>query len=350
MSSTRERAKPELLTRDAFRRAVFARDGGKCVLCDGPAVDAHHIVERRLFSDGGYYLDNGASVCAHHHLACEMTVVSVEDVREACGIKRRIVPSHLYADQMIDKWGNPILTNGQRLRGELFDDPSVRSILERGNVLGLFTQRVKYARTHHAPWSLGVSDDDRIIESMEGFVGRRVVVTEKMDGENSTVYRDYVHARSVESGGHPSRDWLKGFVSAWQHELPEGWRVCGENLYAKHSIAYSDLPSYFMGFSVWNEWNACLEWDETLEWFELLGVTSVPVLYDGTYDEQTIRSLWSDAQHESSEGYVVRLAGSFPYGDFRRSVCKFVRKDHVRTAKHWFFGQRIERNGLNHER
>lgn len=52
-----------LLTRDDFREFVFKRDNHKCVVCGEPAVDAHHILERRLFHDSGYYLDNGASLC-----------------------------------------------------------------------------------------------------------------------------------------------------------------------------------------------------------------------------------------------------------------------------------------------
>ena len=51
-----------LLTRDAFRNAVFERDGHLCVICKEPAIDVHHIIERRLFSDGGYYIDNGVSL------------------------------------------------------------------------------------------------------------------------------------------------------------------------------------------------------------------------------------------------------------------------------------------------
>lgn len=65
----------KLLTRDAFREGVFARDGNCCVFCGRPAVDAHHILERRLWPDGGYYLNNGASVCAEHHMLCETTEI-----------------------------------------------------------------------------------------------------------------------------------------------------------------------------------------------------------------------------------------------------------------------------------
>ncbi len=335
-----------LLTREAFREAVFARDNHRCVFCPEPAVDAHHIIERRLWPDGGYYLDNGASVCGAHHILCEETVLSVEDVREAAGIRKVLVPPHLYADTRMDKWGNPILEDGRRLPGELFDDESVRKILAAGGMLERFTHWVKYPRTHHLPWSLGMHDDDRVLPSLDGFHGKRVIVTEKMDGENTTLYRDYIHARSVDGRSHPSRNWVKGFWAQVCGDIPERWRLCGENLYARHSIGYAALPSFFMGFSLWNECNVCLPWNETLEWFQLLGVTPVPVLYDGIFDEARIRALWGDSQWDASEGYVVRVADAIPYADFRFLMGKFVRRGHVQTNKHWMHGQRIEPNSL----
>ena len=74
---------PVLLTRDAFREGVFKRDNYKCVFCGNPGQDAHHVVERRLWNDGGYYLENGATVCNEPHLDCEKTIISVEEVRGA---------------------------------------------------------------------------------------------------------------------------------------------------------------------------------------------------------------------------------------------------------------------------
>lgn len=37
------------LTREEFKQQVFERDEHCCVVCGKPAVDAHHILERRLF-------------------------------------------------------------------------------------------------------------------------------------------------------------------------------------------------------------------------------------------------------------------------------------------------------------
>jgi len=338
----------KLLIRDEFREQVFERDGHKCVFCEKPAADAHHIIERRLWPDQGYYLSNGASVCGDHHLECEMTTISVEDVREACGIDKFVLPPHLYADQVYDKWGNIVLPNGQRLKGELFHDESVQKILAKGKVLDLFTTLVKYPRTYHVLGSPGLHDDDRMMESSEGFHGKEVVVTEKMDGENTTMYFDHIHARSVDSGGHLSREWVKNFWSQIGYLIPEGWRVCGENMYAEHSIFYDELPSYFLGFSIWNDQNECLSWDETLEWFELLDITPVPVLYRGIYNEKAIKEAVHEVEkdYEHHEGYVIRITDKFPVSDFRFVVGKYVRKDHIRTTKHWMRGQPVNPNQL----
>jgi hypothetical protein len=65
----------------------------------------------------------------------------------------------------------------------------------------------------------------------------------------------------------------------------------------------------------------------------------VPVLYDGIWDASTIKSLYDEKNDKDvHEGYVVRLADSFEYRDFKTSVAKFVRANHVSSQKHWFYG------------
>lgn len=345
--------KTGLLSRQQFREQVLQRDNYRCVVCKStvnPVV--HHILERRLFDDGGYYISNGATVCEEHHLKCETTEISVEEVRTACRITEIIIPEHLYndAEHPIDKWGNIILGNGQRLKGELFHDESVQKILKMGRKLDLFTDYVKYPRTLNCPWSASVGKDDRIIKSMQAFEGKRVIVTTKLDGENTNLYSDFIHARSLENKRHPSRDWVKQFWSTIKHDIPEKYRICGENCFAKHSIFYDNLDTYFYGFSIWNEINECLSWDETLDWFELLGIQHVPILYDGIYDESAIKKLWSADKWETMEGYVIRVADKFTYGQFKTHMAKFVRERHVQTVKHWMYGQKMEVNKLSDSR
>lgn len=209
----------------------------------------------------------------------------------------------------------------------------------------MHTHRVKYPRTLHLPWSPGATSDDKILNDTRAFEGREVIVTEKMDGENTTLYRDGMHARSLDSRHHPSRDWIKRLQGAMGWQIPEGWRVCGENLYAQHSIRYEQLRSYFYVFSVWDERRVCLSWDATCEWAELLGLEVVPVLYRGPWDEAAIEALGDTLDLTCQEGYVVRCADAFEASAFASSVAKWVRAHHVQTDTHWMH-QAVVANGL----
>jgi hypothetical protein len=200
----------------------------------------------------------------------------------------------------------------------------------------------KYPRTYHLPWSLGKSDDDKVLDTVAHLIGQDVVITEKMDGENTTLYPNgKSHARSLDSSNHPSRDWVKAFWASRCYLLPEGFRVCGENVYAKHSIGYNSLPSYFMGFSAW-EGDTCLSWDDSVVIFNDIGITPVRVIYRGIFNEKRVSSL---GIAEGTEGYVVRLSGIFSYGDFKKSVAKCVRANHVQTGEHWMTKE-ITKNSL----
>ena len=122
----------------------------------------------------------------------------------------------------------------------------------------MYYQRYKYPRTPHLSFSPGVGKDDlkhdcdreAYPKGNRLFVNCQVVVTEKLDGENTTLYRDYIHARSLDSRHHPSRAWVKALQASIGHDIPQGWRICGENLYARHSIVYENLSSYFYLFSI----------------------------------------------------------------------------------------------------
>ncbi len=117
---------------------------------------------------------------------------------------------------------------------------------------------------------------------LTGLDGQDVVVTEKLDGENTTLYRDGLHARSLDSAHHPSRAWLKALHARIAARIPEGYRVCGENVFARHSIAYRALESWFYAFSVWDGDGRCLDWDATTRFAGDLGVPLPAALFRGS--------------------------------------------------------------------
>lgn len=197
------------------------------------------------------------------------------------------------------------------------------------------------------PWSPGVGGDDARLTDARQFAGREVMVTEKLDGENTTLYRSGLHARSLDPRPHPSRDWVKGLQGRVGHLIPAGWRVCGENLYARHSLGYDDLDGYFYLFSVWNAANTALSWDDILVWAAQLGVFTPRQLYRGPWDEPPIRALPIDPEH--MEGYVVRTVQGFAYAGFQERLAKYVRRGHVQTDEHWMH-RAVVPNGLRSKR
>lgn len=59
--------------REIFRKIVFQRDKHTCVMCGfkpkstdvvEQVLNAHHINDRHTFSDGGYIISNGITLCA----------------------------------------------------------------------------------------------------------------------------------------------------------------------------------------------------------------------------------------------------------------------------------------------
>jgi hypothetical protein len=130
--------------------------------------------------------------------------------------------------------------------------------------------------------------------------------------------------------------------------LDKNERICGENLYAKHSIGYDDLKSYFYCFSIWDDTNYCLSWNDTIEFCQLLGIEHVPIIASGfLWEEKSPGNVsvyiedFMNRDGKAHEGYVVRNADGFHYKDFGENVAKWVRPNHVTTSTHWMHSEVI---------
>ena len=206
-------------------------------------------------------------------------------------------------------------------------------------------ERFKYPRTPHLPYSLSRTDDDKTLETDEQFQGMYVVVTEKMDGENTTIYPDgYIHARSIDGTGYPWQSFLKQDV--WNHiqGLSANQRILGENLYAKHSIGYKfdSIEDTFRVFGV--AFTSTDGADKMYSWWmvehlsRILGFKTVPVIYKGTYDKERILNAFNNycnTLNREVEGFVVRNYEAFNTSNFSKNAAKFVRANHVQTDEHW---------------
>lgn len=196
--------------------------------------------------------------------------------------------------------------------------------------------KIKYPRTPHLPWSPGMSNDDRVIRpyDLAELSTSPTTITEKMDGGNVTLMRDCFYARSLDSGTPVWEKYAKNMWSRIAHDIPDGWRISAESVWAQRSVAYTDLPGPLLVFGVWDT-KSLLSWPDTMEWAALLGLPTVPVIGESVGAEQAY-ALWRSTRDETiSEGFVVRDSRAIPVVEFPRRVAKWVREGHVQTDAAW---------------
>lgn len=327
----------KLLERHEFRQKALKRDNNTCIVpwCSEEADEVHHIIERSLWTDEGYYMGNAASVCNPHHKMAENNHIPPQAFWRWIN-ENPVTPEDLSQD--INKWG------------EEFETPPHQDLREY----------IKYPSTRHLPFSNWGDKDDTFFRTLDNFINKPLVILVKMDGGNATLVKDTdnpVRARNGKYAEHKSFDLLKKryWDEDWFNRIPENLQVCGEWLYAKHSIHYGgtcepecedvgpELNDYFQIFGVFDtKYNTWLSWPEVEKWSKKLGVPTVPVLKKSVSFTKT-NVLWNEllklsreTVNKGHEGIVVRSKAPYHYGQFSKNVGKYVRENHVKTGeKHW---------------
>ena len=134
-----------LLTREDFHRLALEKRKGLCLFCENKATEAHHVFDRKLFSDGGYRLRNAAAVCGGCHFKAEIGTLSLAEVAQKAILDfgaEILWPDHarrlnITDPQSMDKWGNLIRKDGSMGPGPLFHDAGCQKALSYGKSLSL---------------------------------------------------------------------------------------------------------------------------------------------------------------------------------------------------------------------
>ncbi|WP_229367705.1 RNA ligase family protein [Fibrisoma limi] len=160
-----------------------------------------------------------------------------------------------------------------------------------------------------------------------------------------------VFARShAAPSSSPWTAWLRERWQRIRHELGE-LEVFGENLYAIHSIRYSQLDSHFFVFAI-RDADRWLSWEEVVFYTRLLDFDTVPQLalcnqpFTADQVQGQVKALAGQPSVFGSvdaltgfpcsrEGIVSRNADGFPVAQFANNVFKYVRSGHVQTDEHW---------------
>lgn len=204
------------------------------------------------------------------------------------------------------------------------------------------TEFTKYPRTYHFDFSPGTTSDDRIAKDFTNIIGKNIVITEKLDGENNSFTSEGVYARShTDFTISPWSAKVRQLHSTLKGTISEDLYIFGEAMSAIHSIEYQNLTSNFYMFGARYQGNwSC--WEEVEDYAFLLDLPTVPVLFQGTIDSyKELKQLIEILVNQPSslggirEGVVARVARNFTDAEFAECVFKWVRKDHVTTTAHW---------------
>ncbi len=239
------------------------------------------------------------------------------------------------------------------------------------------TESKKYGRSLHAQISLGTTSDDRIMPN--GYISEfakmdKLILTEKLDGQNNCFNKHGVFARShTAPSNHP---WDKPLKDRWElikNDL-KNLEIFGENMYGVHSIAYTELESYFYVFAI-REGDTWLSWEEVKFYASLLDFPTVPEYKLKTGLKEHLKTNISESKvlenwlqynlgmpwlesvetpgllggydpttnKQCSEGFVIRNSDSYKTNEGEIKVSsnefnnlfKLVRKSHVKTDVNW---------------
>lgn len=214
-----------------------------------------------------------------------------------------------------------------------------------------------YPRTPHL-WPPAGSTGRFVVpdEEVRGWLSEPVVVEEKLDGANVSLWLDPANRRievaSRGGVGAQDRAGQLGRLKAWVAERPEalsfllgdGWVLYGEWLWLQHGIRYDRLPDWLIALDLWHEDRGFAPLDQRDSRCRTAELAVPPRLFDGILSEEVrLKKLLGTSSLSSdrpAEGLILRRA------DGRR--CKVVAASHVRRSDtEW--AQRRRHNELRTE-
>lgn len=185
-----------------------------------------------------------------------------------------------------------------------------------------------------------MQNDDRVCTAPERFIGREIVITNKMDGGNTCLHRGEVYARST--GQVATAAWFAQVrkYHAWKTYHSELF-FYGEDIAALHSIRYSTRrdETYFV-FNILRD-TIWLAWDDVVQIAAAHDLPVVGVEFRGVFTTTAQLTKWLAEKINSPfhlgerEGFVIRTVDEFHTDQFSDNVCKYVRAGHVQTNEHW---------------
>ena len=207
----------------------------------------------------------------------------------------------------------------------------------------------KFPSTPHLATLPGVEiRDDKVLTANErsAFLARELTVEEKVDGANLGISFDFSgNVRAQNRGGHlrlpgsgqwrTLQNWLRLRADALFDTLIDRYILFGEWCYARHSVGYSRLPDWFLGFDVFDKRSGrFLSVTRRDALCRKMSVAQAPVIAHGQFDFNELVKLLSRSAlaDQPAEGLYLR-------SDSRKWLvqrAKVVRPEFLQSMEaHW---------------
>lgn len=207
----------------------------------------------------------------------------------------------------------------------------------------------KFPSTPHLATLSGVEiRDDKVLTANErsAFLRRDLTVEEKVDGANLGISFDSSgNMRAQNRGGYLQlpgsgqwrtlKDWLKLRADVLFDTLIDRYILFGEWCHARHSVCYSRLPDWFLGFDIYDRRSGrflSVTCRDAL--CSNMGIAQVPVVARGRFAfEELVRLMAKSALvDQPAEGIYLRSDS----GEWLVQRAKVVRPEFLRSLdEHW---------------
>lgn len=192
---------------------------------------------------------------------------------------------------------------------------------------------------------------DRVIPAgdVAAWFEQPVVVEEKLDGANVTLWSEEGRIQVASRGGAGAMDrggqlgrlraWVAERESSLRPLVDDGWALFGEWLWVTHGTAYDALPDWLVVLDCWHEMVGFTDLDERNQRVKSAGLLVPPRRFDGILgSEAVLRALFGMSVYSRSgtaEGLVLRAADG--------ARCKVVDPNYRRVTDEAWDGRQHNR-------
>jgi len=196
----------------------------------------------------------------------------------------------------------------------------------------------KFPRIAHLPWSPGATDDDKRLETVDQFLGRSVIITEKLDGANVCLTADELYARSHSGPAKGAMfNRLKALHAQRAPMIPLHLSVFCEWCLYVHSVEYDfkgrehpGLPLFVIGVRD-DQTGAWFGWSEMEKFAERIDLDTVPfatvIQTESAFELQKAIELVAATPSSFGrrrEGVVLRVPEPVADENFGKFTAKYV--------------------------